>query len=217
MLVSCITPTADRREFWPRCLRCFLSQDYPSLEWVVVDNGSDPIQDLLPQDPRIRYIRLPGLRLRHGTLMNRAMESSTAPVAIVWDDDDWYAPDRVSRQAGPLGEAGIDICGTGRLYYYLHGQQKAYVYRNLTKRPWLAAPAFRRSVWEAGRFDDLPQGADTSFQRRIPPERHRDLDDLGLLVSAIHPRNAAPKRVPSPSFVEVPWEAVEEVTKGGLL
>jgi hypothetical protein len=91
------------------------------------------------------------------------------------------------------------------------------VYRNLTRRPWLAAPAFRRSVWEAGRFDDLPHGADTSFQHRIPPERHRDLDDLGLLVSTIHRKNAAVKRVPSPSFVEVPWEEVEGVTGGTLL
>ncbi len=217
MLVSCLTPTADRREFWPRCLRCFLLQDYPALEWVIVDNGSDPIKDLLPPDPRIRYIRVPGPRLRHGALMNRAMESATGPVAIVLDDDDWYAPDRVSRQARPLEGAGVDICGTGRLYYYLHGQQRAFVYRNMTKRPWLAAPAFRRSLWEARRFDDLVAGADTSFQRRIPPERQRDLDDLGLLVSTVHPRNAAPKRMPSASFVAVPWGEVMGVTGGTLL
>ncbi len=154
----------------------------------------------------------------HGQKMNRCCELARGAICIVLDDDDFYTSDRVSRQVQPLIDSpAVDICGTGRLYYYLHGQRKAFVYRNMTKRTWLAAPAFRRSLWEAHRFDNLSSGADTSFQRRVPPERQRDLDTLGLLVSTIHPRNAAPKRVPSPSFVGVPWEEIEGVTGGALL
>ncbi|MCU1245662.1 MAG: glycosyl transferase family 2, partial [Acidobacteria bacterium] len=54
-LVSCIMPTFERRAFIPQAMHCFLSQDYPNLELIVVDDGNDPIADLLPSDPRIVY------------------------------------------------------------------------------------------------------------------------------------------------------------------
>ena len=49
-LASCIMPTYNRRQFIPRAVAYFLAQDYPNLELVVVDDGSDPIDDLLPAD-----------------------------------------------------------------------------------------------------------------------------------------------------------------------
>ncbi len=57
-LVSCIMPTADRRRFVPQAIRRFLGQDYPSRELVVLDDGADPVADLIPDDPKIRYIRI---------------------------------------------------------------------------------------------------------------------------------------------------------------
>ena len=218
MLISCVTPTADRREFWPRCARCFLSQDHPEMEWVVVDNGKDSVRDLVPEDPRVRYFRVGGPRLSHGALMNVATGHTSGEVAIVVDDDDWYAPDRVRRQTSPLLRPEIDVVGTSALLYYLHGVKRAFSYRNITSRPWMAAIAFRRTVWEAHKFEDVPQGADTMLLDKIPRDRWLDLKDEGLLVSAIHPDNAAPKmmRLPSPSFIEAPWERVEELTKGTL-
>ena len=176
MLVSCITPTAGRREFWPGCVRHFLAQDWPELEWVIIDNGEDTMHNLLPDDSRglflgrkLTYVRLPGPRLSHGALMNVAMAHATGEMAIVWDDDDWYAPDRVRKQAQPLVDRPeIDIVGTGRIYYYIYGTRRAFLYRNLTSRAWLAAPAFRRSVWEANKFDDVLQGPTPSSGTRCP-------------------------------------------------
>ncbi len=213
MLVSCLTPTADRRSFWPQCIQCFQSQDYPELEWVIIDNGADPIKDLLPVDARIRYIRLPGARLRHGALMNMGMERSTGALACVFDDDDWYAPDRVRKLAERLYSPAVDIVGTSKLIYYVLGTQRVFRYVNLTAQRWMAAPAWKRTAWEHNRFDDLPHGADTNFINRIPMERRVDLEDERMLISTIHPKNASPKRLPSPSFVEVPWATVGEIKK----
>lgn len=224
MIVSCITPTAGRRDFWSNCVKHFLVQDWPDLEWVIVDNGEDTMHDLLPDDSqglflnrRLTYVRIPGPRLKHGELMNIAMTHARGKIAIVWDDDDWYAPDRVRKQVQPLVDRPeIDIVGTGRLYYYIYGTKRAFLYRNLTPRAWLAAPAFRRSIWEAHKFEDMPQGSDTILENKVLRERWLDLNDLGLLVASIHPGNAAAKRVPNPALVETPWEEVEKVTKGTL-
>ncbi len=137
-------------------------------------------------------------------------------MGIVLDDDDWYAPDRVRKQAERLYDPAIDIVGTSRLFYYVLGTQRAFRYVNLTHLKWMAAPAWKRSAWENNRFDSLPHGADTKFISRIPEERRVDMEDEKLLVSTIHPANASPKRLPSPTFVEVPWASIEEVTKGTL-
>lgn len=170
----------------------------------------------MPRDPRIRYIRQPGERLSHGNLMNLCMGCSTGAVGIVLDDDDWYAPDRVRKQAERLYDPAIDIVGTSRLFYYVLGTQRAFRYVNLTHLKWMAAPAWKRSAWENNRFDNLPHGADTNFMNRIPKERWADLEDERLMISTIHPNNAAPKRLPSPSFVAIPWTSVEDITKGTL-
>src|SRR5262245_27908583 len=89
-LVSCIMPTRDRRPFVGRAVAQFLAQDYAPRELVVVDDGTDPIADLLPPDPRIRPIRLPR-RLSIGAKRNLACQASRGVVVAHWDDDDWMA------------------------------------------------------------------------------------------------------------------------------
>ncbi|HEX5725390.1 MAG TPA: glycosyltransferase, partial [Longimicrobiaceae bacterium] len=57
--VSCVLATGGRRRFLPQALRCFRAQTFAARELVVVDDGLDPAEDLIPPDPRIRYLRLP--------------------------------------------------------------------------------------------------------------------------------------------------------------
>jgi len=216
-LVTCVTPTYNRRGFWPRCVRCFQWQDWPNLEWVIADNGTDPIADLLPSDPRIRYYPFGGKKLTHGTLMNECFRRASGEICIVVDDDDWYAPNRVSKQVQPMiDNPSILTTGTGQLYYYMHGTKRAFRYRNLTNNRWIGAFAMRKSVWEARPFNDKPHGADFDLLGTIPREQWMDLKDLTLMVSAIHPGNAAPKIVPSPSFLDEPWEIIETLTRGTI-
>ena len=40
MLVSCIMPTCDRQVLIPVALKCYLSQDWPDKELVVIDDGA---------------------------------------------------------------------------------------------------------------------------------------------------------------------------------
>jgi glycosyltransferase involved in cell wall biosynthesis len=216
-LVSCLCPTANRRQFIPRMLRCFKQQDYSNLELVIVDDGGESVADLVPSDdPRIRYVyELP--RKNHGEKMNRCMELATGEVCIVWDDDDWYAPDRVSRQVAPFADPNVLVTGTSRLYYYVHGTENAYRYQNWTVLPWLGAFALRRSVWEKQPFQNIPAGADCQMLRTIPQEHWSDLNTLDLMVATIHPENASKKNLPSMSFIEAPWDDIRGVTKGSLI
>ncbi len=96
-LVSCVMPTADRREHVGRSIGYFLRQDYPNSELVVLDDGEDRVADLMPDDPRVRYVGLER-RLILGEKRNRACELAHGEIIVHWDDDDWQAPHRLSYQ-----------------------------------------------------------------------------------------------------------------------
>ena len=213
-LVSCITPTYNRREFFPQAVRCFLSQDYPNLEWVICDDG-ESIKDLLPSDPRIKYFHDP-LRKNHGQKMNRACELAQGEFCIVVDDDDWYSPTRITRQIAPMiADPQIQVTGTSQLLYVLYGSQRVFHYKNMTNLAWIGAIAFRKSAWQVNRFNARPHGADFDFLQKIPKNQWLDLADTTLMLSTIHQSNAAPKRVPAPWWMEQPW-AVAQKIKGEL-
>jgi hypothetical protein len=119
--VSLLTPTFNRRAFFGQCVRCVLHQDYPRdlVEWIILDDGTDPIRDLLPSPagtakgssragesgepglPRIRYVRLEE-RLPLGEKRNRLHALATGDILMYVDDDDYYPPCRVSRSVQAL-------------------------------------------------------------------------------------------------------------------
>ena len=149
--------------------------------------------------------------------MNIGFSKATGEVGIVWDDDDWYAPDRISKQVAPFSNPDIYVTGTGRLFYYIHGKKEAYRYQNWTVQNWIGAIALRKSVWEKENFPPIPQGADVQLLKTIPECHWCDLADLSLLVATIHPDNVKNgKTLPSISFIETPWEEIEAITKGTL-
>ncbi len=109
-LVSCIMPTYNRRPFVLLALKYFLEQDYPNRELIVVDDGDAAIGDLVESAPGVRYVRLQR-RLSIGAKRNLACELARGEIIAHWDDDDWYAPDRLRYQVVPIIDNRADITG----------------------------------------------------------------------------------------------------------
>ena len=114
-LISCIMPTFNRRAFIPLTLQHFLVQDYPNIELVIVDDGDDAIGDLVEGVPHVRYIRL-NQRTSIGAKRNLACREARGAIIAQWDDDDWYAPDRLSYQARPILDDQADLTGLENTY-----------------------------------------------------------------------------------------------------
>lgn len=55
--VSILTPTYNRRNTFKLAIKNFYEIDYPQLkiEWIIVDDGTDSIEDMLPKESRIKY------------------------------------------------------------------------------------------------------------------------------------------------------------------
>jgi glycosyltransferase involved in cell wall biosynthesis len=89
-LVSCIMPTYNRRAFVPRAIEYFLRQDYLTKELITVNDGMDPVKDLMPIDDRIHYVHL-STKTPIGAKRNLACEQARAEI-IAHDDDAWHVP-----------------------------------------------------------------------------------------------------------------------------
>jgi glycosyltransferase involved in cell wall biosynthesis len=207
--VSALMPTYNRREFVPRSISCFLSQQYPTdwyVELVILDDGTDSIKNLLPDDSRIKYFyELP--KRNHGEKMNRCFELSNGEIGIVWDDDDVYAANRISRQILPFIEnPSIQITGSTTLYYYTP-DKRAFQYTSPSTIGWMASIAVRKSYWEGNRFDSILAGADYNILKQIPQESRCDLNDPTLIVASVHPNNACKKSL-GREYAPVPWATV---------
>jgi glycosyltransferase involved in cell wall biosynthesis len=195
-LATCIMPTLNRRSFIPTAVRCFLAQTYPNAELLVLDDGSEPIRDLLPEDPRIRYLRASG-KNTIGAKRNMACAEARGEYILHWDDDDWYPAERVARQVEALrAHPDAAVCGSSTLYFYAPGTNSAFRYHcnGPGAAPWMGALAYPKRTWQSRPFETVQIAEDVKFLARIPPAARIDLDDPALSVATIHDTNTSPKQ-----------------------
>lgn len=214
-LVSCIMPTADRRLFAPQAIRYFQRQEYSNRELIILDDGAEELSDLIPSDSRIRYQRM-DRKSTMGAKHNLACELARGEIIVHWDDDDWMADWRLSYQVETLlAHPANTLCGLTRLYFYDPVDDRAweYVYP-ASERPWVSGGTFcyRREFWQAHRFPDMNEGADTVFVWGL-----RDAEILAhvrydFYVGLVHAANTSPKRTHDPA-----WHSIPVPTIYGLL
>jgi glycosyltransferase involved in cell wall biosynthesis len=120
--VSILTPTYNRRTFLPYLIACIKDQTYPKerMEWVVFDDGSDSVEDILRpefQTMNIQYIRS-DTKLSIGAKRNRLHKSARGELLVCMDDDDYYTPDRVNHAVMTLVSRKTPIVGSTRNHVY---------------------------------------------------------------------------------------------------
>ena len=122
--VSVCTPTFNRRPFIAAMLQCFNHQTYPKdrMEWIIVDDGTDPIEDLVSQHPCVQYYRL-NEKISLGKKRNLMHEKASGDIIVYMDDDDYYPPDRVSHAVTTLlhhkkRKTGVKLAGSSEMYIY---------------------------------------------------------------------------------------------------
>ena len=192
--VSCIMPTRDRRRFLPRALACFLAQDYSNREMLILDDGDDRVADLVPDDPRVRYFELnQGCAL--GAKRNLAVERATGDLIVHWDDDDWSASERITRQVRTLVEQNAEVCGMRRILFHdlTSDQVWLYEYPRAQQRAWLVGGSllYTREFWAQTPFPAIQVGEDTRFLFGRPAPRLAEVTDLALYIASIHPANTS--------------------------
>jgi predicted O-methyltransferase YrrM len=212
--VSCVMPTGGRPQFVTRAVAVFLAQDHPRRELIVVDDGPDPAD--VPRDPRVRVLRL-NRRATIGAKRNLACEHAAGDVIAHWDDDDWYAPWRLSAQLARLDRDEADVCGLSTLLYLEPAAGRGWRYRwPPGARAWLhdATLLYRRDTWRAEPQPESDHGLDCRWLWEGRAKRMTALEDERAYVGFIHPGNTSPKDTSGPLWRPYPAERIEALLSG---
>lgn len=200
--ISIITLTRDRRAFIPLLKYCRVAQSYPDVkvEWVIVDDGADPIKDLITDMPNVKYI-LVDTPLTIGAKRNLAIEYATHDVLVMMDDDDVYPTNSVlKRVAHMLAEPRKEcLFSTVLPCYEIH---KHVSFMNvppatlpMSQRVSEATLCFTRDFWKAQPFPDVQVAEGDTFIRGRE-KMCRELSPQDVIVSLVHRKNTSSRKPP---------------------
>jgi glycosyltransferase involved in cell wall biosynthesis len=155
--VSVVTPTFNRRPFINAAIQCFLGQDYPRnlMEWIIVDDGTDKIEDLVKDVPGVRYFKYDE-KMPLGKKRNVAHEKCSGEIIVYMDDDDYYPKTRVSHAISVLRGNPKALCaGSSEMHIYFSNLKKLYKFGPYNPNHATAGTfAFRRELLSKTRYDD---------------------------------------------------------------
>lgn len=156
-LVSICTPTFNRRPFIPILIRCFMHQTYPKhrVEWIIVDDGSDPIGDLVMDIPQVKYFYY-SERMNLGKKRNLMHEKCKGDFIVYMDDDDYYPPERISHAVEMLQKNPQVLCaGSSEMHIYFKHIQRVVQFGPYNSNHSTAATfAFRRELLNHTKYNE---------------------------------------------------------------
>jgi len=210
--VSLCTPTYNRRVFISQMVKNVEKQDYPKnkFEWIIIDDGTDPIKDLLPKDSEtelnIKYYRYEE-KIKLGRKRNLMHEKSSGEILVYMDDDDYYPPNRISHAVKKLQNNPKALCaGSSIVYIYFNDLKKIYQFGPYGPTHATAGTfAFRRKLLDITSYeDDVDMAEEKHFLKNytIP---FVQLDPVKTILVFAHQYNTFDKRTllknPHPRFV----------------
>ena len=211
-LVSICTPTFNRRPFFPFIIKCFENQDYPKdrLEWIIIDDGTDSIEDLVAGIPKVKYFGYKK-KMSLGEKRNLMHEKATGSILVYMDDDDYYPPCRVSHAVETLEKNPRALCaGSSEMYIYFKHIHKMVQFGPYGPNHATAATfAFRRELLSQTKYDDdAAVGEEKQFLKNytIP---FVQLDPMKTILVFSHVHNSFDKKI----LLDKPSDYVKESNK----
>ena len=164
--VSICTPTYNRRSFIPNVIACFNHQTYPKelIEWVIVDDGTDKIEDLVCDIPQVKYFKY-NEKLVLGKKRNITNSKASGDIIIYMDDDDYYPPTRISYAVNMLLTHPDVLCagGTEQYIYYKHNKTICLLGPYGKNHGTAGTFAFKRELLKITQFQDNASSAEEKF------------------------------------------------------
>ena len=161
--VSICTPTFNRRPFIAPLIQMVAGQDYPkeSLEWIVLDDGTDPVGDLFEGVEGVRYIRSEE-RLPLGKKRNMLNSEATGAIIVYMDDDDYYPSSRVTHAVEMLMSHPSALCaGASEIHTFFPDTGEMYQFGPYGPKHATAGTfAFRKRLLEQTSYEDSAAAAE---------------------------------------------------------
>ena len=200
-LVSVIIPNYNYGRYLGGAIDSVLTQSYPNVELLVVDDGSnDESPEVVRRYAgRLRWLSQP--RQGVSAARNRGIQESRGELVAFLDSDDAWYPEKLARQVARLDRpaVGMVCCGmehvdeAGRVLGRSLPTQRGRLLRDIALLRWTYAPGgsgalVRRSSLErAGLFDPaLSTSADWDLWRRIAAQDDIEICPEPLVRYRVH-------------------------------
>lgn len=219
--VSICTPTFNRRPFYEMLIRCFHNQTYPKdrIEWIIIDDGSDKIRDLVEDIPQVKYYAYDE-KMNLGKKRNLMHEKSKGEIILYMDDDDYYPPERISHAVETLQEnPEAMIAGASEMYIYFKHIHKMYKFGPYGEKHATAATfAFRRKYLAQSKYEDEAALAEEKYFLKNYTAPLVQLDPKKTILVFSHIHNSFDKRnlleQPPSSYMSLSDVSVDEFNMG---
>jgi hypothetical protein len=219
--VTICTPTFNRRPFIPIMLKCFDHQTYPKdrIEWLILDDGTDKIEDLVKHVPQVRYLAY-NEKMTLGRKRNILNDNAKGDIILYMDDDDYYPPERISHAVEMLQKNPKALCaGSSELFIYFKHIRKMYKFGPYGPNHSTAATfAYRRELLSKTRYDESSSIAEEKhfLKNYTVPFVQLDTKKSIMVFSHIHnsfDKKELLKQMPNPNIHETivkPTDIVKE-------
>lgn len=166
-LVSCLCLTYARPHILREAVWCFLQQDYPNKELIIVNDHHQPIE-LDGEYPQIRLHNLPDRMPNLGAKRNYSAQVAKGEILLVWDDDDLFLPWRISETVKHLSAAPDKWAFKPDRAWFSTNNQGYRISSNL----YHSQLGIRRDAfYMVGAYTEMNSGQDIDFERRLPRNR----------------------------------------------
>jgi len=210
--VSICTPTFNRRPFIPAMLKCFEHQTYPKhrMEWIIIDDGTDKIEDLVKHHPNVRYFKYDE-KMTLGKKRNLVHDKSIGDILVYMDDDDYYPPERVSHAVETLQANPNALCaGCSEIYIYFKHIEKMYQFGPYKDTHATAGTfAFKRELLKNNRYEEEACLAEEKAFLKDYTVPLVQLNPKKVILVFSHEQNTFDKR----KLLENPNQFVQESSK----
>ena len=195
--VSICTPTFNRRPFIPYIIKCIESQTYSKkrIEWVIIDDGTDKIEDLVSHLPYVKYSYYPE-KMTLGKKRNLAHTKSKGSILVYMDDDDYYPPERISHAVETLQANPSALCaGSSLMHIYFKHINLMYSFGPYGPNHSTAATfAFKRELLSQTSYEETASLAEEKHFLKNYTIPFVQLDSLKTILVFSHIHNSLDKK-----------------------
>lgn len=209
--VSVCTPTFNRRPFIPMAIKCFEQQTYPRelMEWIIVDDGTDKIEDLVAHLPYVKYFKYDE-KMTLGKKRNLTNEKAKGDIIVYMDDDDYYPPERVKHAVDTLKDSKALCAGSSSMFIYFKHIDKMYQFGPYGPNHATAATfAFKKELLLRTRFEETSCVAEEKKFLKDYTIPFVQLDSMKTILVFSHNQNSFDKKellkqMPNPNIHDTP-------------
>jgi glycosyltransferase involved in cell wall biosynthesis len=177
-------------------IKCFEQQTYPKdrIEWIIIDDGTDPIMDLVLNIKQVKYTYYKDKMLL-GRKRNLMHNKCSGDIIIYMDDDDYYPPERISHAVQTLQDNPTYlIAGSSEMYVYFDSRQKMYKCGPYKEYHSTAATfAFRRELLKETSYNNENALAEEKYFLKNYTIPLKQLDSLKSIIVFSHKHNSLNK------------------------